>query len=73
MNKPDALKLFGGTPAKTARALGLTPQAVSLWPDVLPDATRDRVLGACTRLRIKIPKELMTPEALKPTPKGEPK
>lgn len=33
-----------------ARALGISPQAISQWPDVLSGAQSDRVTGAAFRL-----------------------
>ena len=35
MKKADAVKVFGSQGA-IARLCGLTPQAVSLWPDTVP-------------------------------------
>lgn len=53
MLKTEAIKILGGTPSSAAREIGITPQAVSLWPDVLSDATRDRVQAALWRRRRK--------------------
>lgn len=33
MTKSEALAFFDGSPAKLARALGITRSAVSQWPD----------------------------------------
>ena len=43
MDKQIAIKLAGGSISKVAANIGITRQAVSQWPDVLPPATRDRV------------------------------
>lgn len=52
MTKDEAIKSLGGTPGKAAQALGYTSvQAVYMWPDVLPQATADRVRGAVLRLK----------------------
>ncbi len=48
MEKKTALDLFGGI-AATARAVGVTPAAVSQWPEQLPDRLRDRVQAALWR------------------------
>lgn len=49
MKKDDAIKLLGGTVSEAARAIGIMPQAVSQWPDVLPSRTSDRVIAALAR------------------------
>lgn len=53
MLKTDAIQLLGGTPAKTAAAIGITPSAVSQWPDTLPAAIADRVVAALARRHLK--------------------
>lgn len=50
MKKSEALELLGGTPASAARAIGITPSAVSQWPDELPAAIADRVQAALWRM-----------------------
>ena len=49
MNKEEAIRLLGGTNSKAAEAIGITPAAVSLWPDELPDRIADRVQAALWR------------------------
>lgn len=51
MHKAEAIRLLGGTPTAVAKAIGITPQAVSGWPDTgdLPAAIRDRVQAALWR------------------------
>ena len=50
MNKNEAIQLLGGTPAKAAEALGYSSvQAIYMWPEELPIATSDRVMGAAIR------------------------
>lgn len=56
MNKADAITLLGGTPATAARAIGITQQALSQWPDILPRRLQDRVEAAIAR-------KLLPPEA----------
>jgi predicted transcriptional regulator len=51
MLKSEALALLGGTVTSTAAAVGVTPSAVSQWPDVLPRRIEDRVLAAVARAR----------------------
>lgn len=51
MKKTHAIELLGGTPKKAAVAMGYrSVQAVYLWPDVLPQATADRVRGVLSRV-----------------------
>lgn len=49
MLKTEALELLGGTTTAVAEAIGITPQAVSQWPDILPDRIADRVYAALAR------------------------
>lgn len=50
MNKKRAFELLGVTTAtEVARLVGITPQAVNGWPDVLTDAIADRVLAVLAR------------------------
>jgi hypothetical protein len=58
MNKRQAIDLLGGTPAKAAVLLDVTPSAVSQWPDELPRRLADRVLGAAVRNGIAVPDNL---------------
>lgn len=53
MDKREAIRLLGGTATAAARAIGITPQAVSGWPDDvdLPPAIRDRVQAALWRMQ----------------------
>lgn len=54
MDKKRAIDLLGGSPAKAAEKLGVTPSAVSQWPDELPRRLADRVLGAAVRHGIDV-------------------
>jgi len=45
MTKADAVKIFGDV-ALLATSLGLGRHAIYMWPDDLPQASSDRVLGA---------------------------
>jgi hypothetical protein len=52
MDKKDAIKLLGGTPAKAATAMGYqTVHAIYMWPDTLPLGMVDRVHGALLRIK----------------------
>jgi len=42
MKKQDVIKHFGDE-KKTADALGLWPQTVYQWPDIIPKATQYRI------------------------------
>lgn len=49
MDKAEAIRLLGGTNTSAAEAIGVTPAAVSQWPEVLPDRIVDRVQAALVR------------------------
>ena len=49
MNKAEALQLLGGTLTAAAAEIGISPQAVNDWPEVLPPRIADRVLAALYR------------------------
>lgn len=49
MTKQEAVAMFGDQ-TKLARALGITPQAVSQWPEEISLAQADRVTGAAIRV-----------------------
>ncbi len=61
MLKSKAIELLGGTPAEAARQVGVTTQAISQWPDELPDRIADRVLAALARRHL--PPEMIGTEA----------
>ncbi|WP_081579079.1 Cro/CI family transcriptional regulator [Leptospirillum ferriphilum] len=48
MKKNDAIRAFGSV-SELARAIGITPQAISQWPDELTPAMKDRVIAALVR------------------------
>lgn len=50
MKKSEAIALLGGTVRAAADAVGISPQAVSLWPDELPQRISDRVQAALWRM-----------------------
>lgn len=49
MLKTEAIEMLGGSPTAAAEAIGITPQAVSGWPDVLSARIADRVYAAVAR------------------------
>jgi len=59
MLQSQALLLLGGDKYTAARAIGITHQAVHLWPEVLPPRIADRVQAALYRQanRIDLPAE----------------
>lgn len=61
MEKIKAIELLGGTVAKAADAIGINSQAISQWPDTLPPRLADRVIAACVRSGIAVPRELAKP------------
>lgn len=48
MHKSQATALFGDV-ASMAKAIGITVQAIYIWPDELTDAISDRVVAAFAR------------------------
>ena len=52
MNKKDAIKQFGSV-INLAAALGISRQAVYLWPEQLGQRTQDEINGAALRLGIE--------------------
>ncbi|MFA9287685.1 Cro/CI family transcriptional regulator [Comamonas sp. SY3] len=59
MKKADAIELLGGSVAVAAKAIGINPQAISQWPDVLPARLVDRVIAACVRTGIAVPDRVL--------------
>jgi hypothetical protein len=49
MKKTKATELLGKTGSDAARAIGISPQAFSDWPDELPPRLVDRVQAAIAR------------------------
>lgn len=49
MKKSRAIELLGGTVTAAAKAVGVTPSAITQWPDELPERIADRVLAALAR------------------------
>lgn len=65
MDKAKAIELLGGTVTEAAAAIGITPSAVTQWPEVLPPRLVDRVHAAIAR-------RTLPAEALGLTPPPEP-
>lgn len=65
MNKHHAIRLLGGA-AKAARRIGISPSAISLWPEELSPAIVDRVQAAIARAHL--PPDLLGMEAEAGTP-----
>ena len=57
MNKSTAIQLLGGSVVSAAKEVGVSPSAVSQWPDPLPERVADRVLAALARKHL--PPELL--------------
>ena len=61
MKKDHAIALLGGTARKAAEAMGYRAvQTIYLWPDELPQATADRVMGAAARISKSVSEGLPT-------------
>ena len=54
MLKKEAIELLGGSVTLAASRIGIRPQAVSGWPDVLTPALRDRVQAAMYRRDLEL-------------------
>ncbi len=65
MLKDKAIEVLGGTRASTAKAIGISYQAVKQWPNVLSSRIADRVISACARKGIQIPDEWKAPPSKK--------
>ena len=64
MDKQKAIDLLGGSPSAAARAIGITPQAINAWPEVLSPRIADRVIAAQARLKPpKVNKHALTAES----------
>ena len=55
MNKTEAIRLLGGNVSAAAKAIGISYQAVLIWPDPLPRRIADRVQAALWRVSQGIP------------------
>ena len=51
MDKRKAIELLGGSVTSAAQACGISPSAVSQWPDTLNKDQTDRVQAALWRKR----------------------
>lgn len=49
MKKTEAIKQLGENATEAAKAIGITAQALSQWPDELPPRLIDRVQAALWR------------------------
>jgi hypothetical protein len=49
MLKTQAMSMLGGTLTSTAKAIGITKQAVCKWPEILTPVLEDRVIAALVR------------------------
>lgn len=53
MRKEDAIAVLGGTVKAAAEQIGVSVQAVYLWPEELTPALRDRVQAALYRKKVE--------------------
>lgn len=63
MEKNLAIQLLGGTVSAAAHAIGVTPSAVTQWPDSLPQRIADRVQAALWRMQSSKDVKGTTPNA----------
>ena len=55
--KKEAVELFGSTHSDLAKVLGITREAVTMWPEQLNQAQIDRVVGAAVRHGLRFRRE----------------
>lgn len=67
--KSEAVKLFGSV-TKLGQALGISSQAVSQWPEQLPQRYIDQIRGAA--LRLGLLEHSATPARRKSVPRPTP-
>ncbi len=67
MDKQEAIRLLGGTIGAAAAEVGVTPQAVSGWPDPLPQRIADRVQAALWRMSQRSAAQTTTAEPVQQT------
>ena len=73
MKKAYATFILGDSPTAAAKAMGISSQAYSQWPDDLPSRLEDRVIAAYFRQRYPDVIRLLrdsTPSALTATTTG---
>jgi len=49
MRKTEGIEVLGGSARSAAEAVGVSPQAVCDWPELLPPRIADRVIAAWVR------------------------
>jgi len=54
MKKEDAISIFGSV-TQLAGAMGISRQAIYMWPEIITGAVQDRVLGAAVRNDVSVP------------------
>lgn len=67
MQKSDGIEILGGSARAAAAAIGVSPQAVSDWPEQLPARISDRVVAAWARQHLSN----LLPEILRGEPQQE--
>lgn len=68
MLKQKAIELLGGTLTATADAIGISYQAVVKWPESLPPRIADRVIAACVRSGVSVPKDVLNADGKEQQP-----
>lgn len=63
MTKSKAIELLGGSQTTAAREIGVKPQAIRGWPEVLTLKIEDRVLAALWRRQSKTKASALMSEA----------
>lgn len=58
MTKKDAIRIFGGSVPRLAKALSVTRQAIYMWPDDLSQKRKDEVIGAALRTGYLTPEDI---------------
>lgn len=53
MRKTEGIEVLGGSARSAAEAIGVSPQAVCDWPELLPPRIADRVVAAWARQHLR--------------------
>ena len=59
LSKNDIKRIFQSQ-KNCAKALGISQQAISYWPDPMPQRRSDEVIGAAIRSKLHIPPDIIT-------------
>lgn len=58
LNKTDIKRIFMSQKA-CAEVLGISQQAISYWPEPIPQRRSDEIIGAAVRSKLHIPPDII--------------